>query len=266
MSKQLQIKKPPTASKPLSKEQKRFNNYVRRIQQLRNDIERTKEQDLELRRVGDERVWPAEKESMAAFREMVFAIDGNPHLETLTEKQYEKFCGIMQYEISDLLKTPFYAEDNELKTLYEKYSTGEESWDEAKEMEEDDIKNMASHFFNQMFGTNFDADDFDDPAKMKEKVEARQAEFEAEEQARAERRNQRKKTDRQLAAEAKHKAAEEAVNKTAKQIYVDLIRHFHPDKEMDEQKRLEKTEIMKQITAAYDADDHLKLLELQMTR
>jgi hypothetical protein len=265
MSKQLQIKKSPTASQPLSKEQKRFNNYVRRIQQLRKDIERTKEQDLELRRVGDERVWPAEKESMAAFREMVFALDGSPHVEALTEKQYEKFCGIMQHEISDLLETQFYTEDEELKTLYDKYSTDEESWDKAKETEEGDMKNMASQFFNQMFGTNFEADDFDDPAKMKEKIDARQAEFEAEEQARAERRSQRKKTDRQMAAEAKRKAAEEAVTKTAKQIYVDLIRHFHPDKEPDEQKRLEKTEIMKQITAAYDADDHLKLLELQMT-
>lgn len=127
------------------------------------------------------------------------------------------------------------------------------------------MKGMASDFFNQMFGMDFDAADFDDPAKMKEKMDAHQAQFKADEQARTERRSQRKKTDRQLAAESKREAAEKAVNKTAKQIYLDLIRHFHPDKEQDEQKRLEKTEIMKQITVAYDADDHLKLLELQMT-
>lgn len=60
LSRQLQIKASPTASQPLSKEQKRFNNYVRRFQQLRLEIERTKEQDLELRRVGEERVAPAE--------------------------------------------------------------------------------------------------------------------------------------------------------------------------------------------------------------
>lgn len=80
-----------------------------------------------------------------------------------------------------------------------------------------------------------------------------------------ERNSKRKKTDRQIEAAEKRKAAEEAVSKTAKQIYLDLIRHFHPDREQDEQKRLEKTEIMKQITVAYDANDHLKLLELQMT-
>jgi hypothetical protein len=196
---------------------------------------------------------------------MVFALESSPHTALLTEKQYEKFCIIIQREISDLLESPFYAEDEELKALHDKYSTDEESWDETTEMEQDDMKNLTSQFFNQMFGIDFEADDFDDPAKIKEKIEARQAAFEAEEQARTERRSQRKKTDRQLAAEAKRKTAEEAIAKTAKQMYMDLIRHFHPDKEPDEQKRLEKTEIMKQITAAYDADDHLKLLELQMT-
>lgn len=265
MSRQLQIKSSSAASQPLSKEQKRFNNYVRRIQQLHLEIERTKEQDLELRRVGEGRVAPAEKEAIAALREMIFALDSSPHLPSLTEKQYEKFCSMMEEEIARLLQTTFYAEDEALKTLYKKYSADEESWDEAREMEEEDMKDMAAQFFNQMFGTKFEAGDFDDPLKMKEKMDARQAEFLAEERVRAERRSQRKKTDRQLAAEAKRKAAEEAVAKTAKQIYVDLILHFHPDKEPDEQKRLEKTEIMKQITVAYEADDHLKLLELQMT-
>ncbi len=265
MSKQLQINTAQESAKPLTKEQKRFNSYVRRIQQLRTDIERMKEQDLELRRVGEERVMPAEKKSMAAVRELVFALDRNRNVSALTAKQLDKFRGIMVEEISHLLQIHFYTEDEELKVLYEKYSFDDQSWDEAQEMDEDDMKGMASEFFNNMFGTNFDAEDFDDPAKMREKMEARQAAFEAEEKARTERRSQRKKTDRQLAAESKRQAAEEAVNKTAKQIYRDLIRHFHPDQEQDEQKRLEKTEIMKQITVAYDNDDHLKLLELQMT-
>ncbi len=265
MSKQLQIKSSPTASRPLSKEQKRFNNYVRRIQHLRADIERTKALDLELRRTGEERVAPAEKKAMAALRELIFALDRTPHAATLTTKQRDKLSRILLEEIARLLQTHFYAEDEELKALYEKYNPDETSWDEMLESEEAGMKDMASHFFNQAFGTDFEADDFDDPAKMKEKMEARQAQFEAEQQAQAERRSRRKKTERQLAAEDKRKAAETAVNKTAKQIYLDLIRHFHPDKEQDEQKRLEKTEIMKQITGAYEADDHLKLLELQMT-
>ena len=265
MSKQLQIKASPTSTQPLSKEQKRFNNYVRRIQELRTEIEHTKELDLELRRTGDQRVLPAEKKALTAQRELIFALDHNPYVAALTAKQQDKLSRILLEDIAYLLQTHFYAEDKELKALYEKYNPDEMSWDEMLASDEEGMKDMASQFYSQMFGIDLEADDLNDPAKMKEKMEARQAQFEAEEQARAERSSQRKKTDRQLAAEDKRKAAETAVNKTAKQIYLDLIRHFHPDKEQDEQKRLEKTEIMKQITGAYEADDHLKLLELQMT-
>lgn len=265
MSKQLQIKASPAVDRPLSKEQKRFNSYVRRIQQLRIDIERMKEQDLELRRVGDERVMPAEKKALAALRALAFALDSSPHLSALTQKQSEKFGQIMLTEIAYLLNTHAYAEDEELKALYSLYSPDEETWDAVQAAEAADMQDMASDFFNQMFGTDFEADDFDDPAKMKEKMEARQAAFEAEQQARADRRDQRKKTERQLNADSKREAAEKAVNQTVKQIYRDLIRHFHPDQEQDEQKRLEKTEIMKQITVAYEEDNHLLLLELQMT-
>jgi len=42
------------------------------------------------------------------------------------------------------------------------------------------------------------------------------------------------------------------VKKTTRQIYVDLVKHCHPDREQDELKRIEKTEWMKQITAAYE--------------
>jgi len=265
MSRQLQIKSSPASAQPLTKEQKRFNNYVRRIQQLRDDIVLMKEQDLDLRRVGDKRVKPAEQKAMAAIRELIMTLDRSPHVSALTKKQAEKFRGIMLAEITPLLHTHFHAEDEELKNIFEKYNPDDESWDEAQEGDKADMKDQASQFFNDMFGTDFDADDFEDPGKMKEKIDARQAAFEAEQQAHTERRSQRKKTDRQLAAEENRQAAEEAVNKTAKQIYRDLIRHFHPDQEQDEQKRLEKTEIMKQITVAYDEDDHLKLLELQMT-
>ncbi len=265
MSKQLQIKPADDSARPLSKEQKRFNNYVERIQRLRRDMEHIRQLDLDLRRLGDERVLPAEKEAVTVLRELVFALEDNRHLPLLTEKQYEKFCDIMLEEVADLLQTSFYAEDAALKSLYDKYKTEDDSWDEALASEQEEMKDMASKFFNRMFGTDFEAADFDDPLKMKEKVEARQAKLEAEEQARAERRSQRKKNDRQAEAEARRKAAETAVNKTAKQIYVDLVRHFHPDKEPDEQKRLEKTEVMKQITVAYEANDHLKLLELQLT-
>jgi hypothetical protein len=114
----------------------------------------------------------------------------------------------------------------------------------------------------EMFGMDFDPKDMADPATLKERLDARAAELRQQGAAEP---AARKQTKAQLASESKRQAAEKAVKKTTRQIYVDLVKHCHPDREQDELKRIEKTEWMKQITAAYEVDDHLGLLEMQMT-
>lgn len=265
MSKQLQIVQGKQAGQVLSREQKQFNTLVKKIKILRAEIEKTKELDLELRRIGEERVTPAEKTAMAACREWIMALNNSPFRAKLSKKQGEKLEQILLEEIDHLLRTQFYEDDAELQELFARYEGSGRSYAEIQEEDEEDMKSRAAQMMNDMFGMDIELDDLDDPGRIQEKINAKQAEFEAAEQARAEKRAKKVKTDSQRAAEEKRQAAETAVKKTAKQIYVDLVRHFHPDKEQDEQLRLEKTEIMKQITVAYEADDHLRLLELQMT-
>ena len=50
------------------------------------------------------------------------------------------------------------------------------------------------------------------------------------------------------------------ISQATKKIYISLITEFHPDKETDELKKLEKTEIVKKITLAYEEDDLFELL------
>lgn len=265
MSKHLQIVQGKQSGQALSKEQKRFNTLVKRIKILRAQMEETKALDLELRRLGEERVTPAEKAAMEVCRDWIMGLENSPFRPKLSKKQAEKLELILLEEIGRLLQTHFYQDDVELQELYARYEASGRTYKEIMEEEEQETKAMAAQMMNDMFGMDIEADDLDDPGSMQEKIKAKQAEFEDAERARAEKRAQRVKTDSQLAAEEKRLAAETAVKKTAKQIYVDLVRHFHPDREQDEQLREEKTEVMKQITAAYEADDHLRLLELQMT-
>lgn len=264
MSKQLQIQQNKKAGDTLSKEQKRFNGYVKKIKDLRVAIEQMQAADLYLRREGEARVAPAQKASMALNHRLIMALDNSPLRHELTAKQQEKLGAILLEEAQALLDTITYAEDAELQAIFEKYNDNNQSYADMKAEEDADMKSMASQMLNGMFGMDIEEEDLNNPEKMREKILERQAQMEAEFAADVERRANRKKTPAQLTAEAKRKAAEQAIKKTAKQIYVDLAKNFHPDREPDETKRLEKTEIMKQITAAYDADDHLKLLELQM--
>ncbi len=265
MSKHLQIVTGQQPGQTLSKEQKRFNSLVKKIKTLRAQIEKTQELDLELRRIGEERVKPAEMAAMAADRDWIMALHNSPFRPKLSQKLTDKLNRILLIEIEHLLSTHFYRDDTELQELYARYEASGRSYAEIQEETEQEMKSMAAQMMNDMFGMDVEAGDLDDPESIREKINAKQAEFEAAERARAEKRAQKVKTDSQLAAEEKRLAAESAVKKTAKQIYMDLVRHFHPDKEQDEQLRAEKTEVMKQITAAYEADDHLRLLELQMT-
>jgi len=265
MSKHLQIVTGKQPGKTLSKEQKRFNTLVKKIKTLRAQIEKTKELDLELRRLGDERVKPAEMAAMAADRDWVMGLNNSLFRAKLGKKQAEKLERILLEEIGHLLNTHLYRDDAELQELYARYEGSGRSYAEIQDDEDQETKAMAAQMMNEMFGMDVEMDDLDNPESMQEKIKAKQAEFEAAEREHAEKRAKKVKTDSQRAAEEKRQAAETAVKRTAKQIYFDLVRHFHPDKEQDEQLREEKTEVMKQITAAYEADDHLRLLELQMT-
>lgn len=265
MSRHLQITQGKQPGQTLGKEQKRFNSLVKKINSLRAQIENTRALDLELRCLGEERVTPAEKTAMAACREWIMGLENSPFRPKLSKKQAKKLESILLEEISHLLRTHFYQDDVELQELYTRYEASGRSYAEIQEEAEQEAKAMTAQMMNMMFGMDIEAGDLDDPGSMQEKMKAKQEEFEATERDRAEKRTKKVKTGSHLAAEEKRLAAETAVKKTTKQIYVDLVRHFHPDKEQDEQLRAEKTEVMKQITAAYEADDHLRLLELQMT-
>ncbi len=248
----------------LSKEQKRYNKLLTDIKKIQRDIEKTMKLDLELRKAGEARVSPAEKKVFTAVKEFIVQMDKSPFTGLLKKKQAERYHAIIAQEAGSLLNTTFFHEDEEVMALYDKHSEDEMSWQEQMEADEAEELNFTAHMANQMFGMDLDPDDLKDPEKMMHKINQRKEEMMAEQEAYEAKRKTRKKSNKQLEAEVNKKAAETAVNKTTKQIYLDLVKHFHPDKEADEKRRAEKTEVMKEITAAYEANNHLKLLELQM--
>ncbi|MCC6461519.1 MAG: hypothetical protein IT260_13685 [Saprospiraceae bacterium] len=265
MANNLQISTGTGEARPLTKAQKQFNRLVATITELRRRIEEVKKLDRLLRQLGNTHILSAEKASQARFRELVMALHHNPHFGSLKPRLAQKFDLIMLENIGILLSSQEDQEDEELRRMYEDYTGGEQTFEEMQAEEEKEARENASVFFQAMFGLDLDPDDFDDPEKMRAKFEAKDAEFAEQARLEAERKASRKKTPAQLASETRQQAAANALKKTVKDIYLDLVRHFHPDKEPDETKRAAKTETMKQITAAYEADDHLQLLQLQMT-
>jgi hypothetical protein len=264
MSKGVHIIPTGKGGKQLGKEQKRFNTLVEKIGFLRAQIELARQLDIELRRIGTERIRPAELKVMTATREWIFALHNHPEKDRLSYKLAQKFPEVILHEMEPLLGTSEYEDDRELSELFAYYEGSGRSYAEIAEEEADKRKKMKAQMMREMFGFDLDPEDLDEPAAAFEQMEDQQATSDAGEHESAGHQTKRPKTEARQAAEEKRKDAERAVKKTARQVYLDLVRHFHPDKEPDEVKRVEKTEVMKEITSAFEADDHLKLIELQM--
>ncbi|MFN0015388.1 MAG: hypothetical protein ACKVU2_12645 [Saprospiraceae bacterium] len=265
MPKQVTLTIAASSSPKLNKDQQQFNNLVNRIRGIRIKIEQMKEDDLELRRLGEKLVKPEETEMLNIWRDWVMALHTSPFKSKLSKKSADKFPLVMIGEMTTLIKSSVYAEDLELQALYAEYEGSGRSYQEIIEDDEAMMKDMAAFMMNKFYGTEIHADDFDNQEVLHEKMAAYEAKAEEMKRSNKEKNAHDKKSAQQIAAEEKRRLAEETVKKSAKQIYVDLVRNFHPDQEQDETLRAEKTEIMKLVTAAYEANDYLRLIELQMS-
>lgn len=258
--------------KILSKEQKKFNNYLKKIKTIKEQIEATKSFYAQVP-AWMEKLKPHQQEQAEAQRKLVLALDANPFLKKLTRNQREDFNEIILDYCSTLI-SDFEMED--LKPIYEKYNDTDTSWDDdAAEMEKE-AKEQAAQMAKNMFGMDIDIDKMNNPEtqqeemeritrKMMEMKEKAEQEHEAHQKASEERKANRKKSPKEIEREQREAEAAKSMTKTTRQVYMELVKTFHPDQEQDETERVKKTAIMQQITAAYEKDDLLQLLELQMT-
>lgn len=243
---------------PLSKEQKRFNNYINKIKKLKAEIEAQQILSDFLLQKGQELILPIEKQIEDVHIQVMLELENSPFSAKLTVNELNKLKKIILGYAETAVFTFGHVAH---KALFDKYSS--ESFDEIQERQMQEQKKEIRQTFN-MFGMDIADKDMETPEDLVRKLaetEEKMKEIEAE---KAEKAAKRKKTKAQLEKQAREKQAAETVNKTTKQIYRDLVQNFHPDREQDDAKRQEKTAIMQKITAAYEADDFLKLLELQI--
>ena len=271
MAKQNEVVKTAELKGVLSKEQKRFNGYLQKIKALKLQNESIQELTIEFGKIVQNKLKPAKEKVTQDLRDFIVSLDKSVFSLDLKGKQAEKHGQIL-FELADLFLSEL-NKDEEIIKIFNKYSV--ENFETIRTEANNEGRDSLIQMFKMQFGVDIDPDDItdlDDPmnnpilfekiAEAKEKMKQK-----AEEQAekKAERDAQKKKSSKQLLEEAQRKSAESAVSKTTKQIYMDLVRNFHPDTEMDEERKIWKTEIMQQITAAYEEDDYIRLLELQMS-
>ena len=251
-----------STDKPLSKEQKKFNNYIAKIRETKDLIVQHKDDNQWLLQLGMSSIMPAKDALNQVKKDFAYALDSSPYAKNLSAGLKKKRKELILFLVTDLI---FQDDQMDMIPLYDKYNPV--SFEEEKKAAMSSSIDSVKQMMEGVFGLNIDLteEDLENPEDVMRKIHQKLEEDELEEEKiKEEKRKSKPKTAKQLEKEQKQKEAEKKLTQTSKRIYLELVKHFHPDGEQDEAERERKTVLMQEINAAYDNDDFLTLLDLQI--
>nr|ARK13309.1 hypothetical protein A6C57_24875 [Fibrella sp. ES10-3-2-2] len=245
---------------PLSKNQKNFNRLTARIadqEKLIADLTVALERGR-LRIQTD--LAPLYTQFDKLRGEMVRLFDRMNTRHDFTRAEQRKLTQLITDISSELIQKGY----NDLVEVHDRYNeTGIDAvLAESDEQRAQSLKRMAE----LMYGIKFDASvDMADPEAVQAYInEQLQQRTQAEQQEAAERQASQPKSDKQQARLAKKLAEVQNTTKAVRALYMDLVKAFHPDRELDEEEKIRKTAIMQRVTEAYEKSDLLGLFRLQL--
>jgi hypothetical protein len=249
-----------TGKAQLSKHQKTFNGLIKQIEQGRA---RLAAWDVAIPRYQQKHtaeLQPLIDKIQALEASIAQALDQAHGQSGLTKTERRKIAGII-VEITDELLAE--QDDADLKALYNKHSGLD--YDEVRAEDQATLKSAVEEILGFDLGDDFDLSSPEGlMEKSQEKIREQQAQLNAAREARIEREAHRKKSPKQLAKEAREAADEQQLKQSIREIYRKLASALHPDREPDPQERARKTALMQKVNQAYDKNNLLQLLELQL--
>lgn len=207
---------------------------------------------------------PVVRKIAAAQRDMALAVDrvlcSTHRADKLGKRDREGLTDFLLDLVDNLLDV---GPDPELEAVFERHS----ELSRAEILEEE--RDIANSVFEGVFGESLPDDEAQTLEDIIEQVHkraaARDAEAAAAEQAGREQRAQSGAKPNRADAQAARKAkAAQEIKQSVQDIFRKLVRALHPDREPDPTEKLRKTDLMKRINLAYQANDVLTLLTLQM--
>lgn len=240
--------------KPAGKAQAEFRRSIRRIGEQRARIEEWRAYQVRYaQRLADE-VMPLQTKLREKRRRMAFLLD--EMFDRPSAVRGKRLRGKLQCLIVDVV-SGLLAEEAEpdLIALNDKHSDLTHA--DLDELDAAMQRDMIEH----LFGVRVAEDEAATPEEILDKAMREMGE--REHQA-AETRRTRKKSPRTEAAEAKRAEAEKQVSQSVREVYRKLASALHPDRATEHLDRAHKTALMQRVNKAYDNDDLLELLTIQL--
>lgn len=243
-----------TSGSALTPEQKRFNALIRQIEQARQALAAWQENLPLFHRTYVQVVLPLQNSFVTARREWVFALDALLGQAGWTRAERATLRELICDTAGELLQLD--EDDAALKALFNKSS--EVDFDTDKRQDLQLMKEMTEIFTGLDLGDSADIRTDED---LFQRTAERMAEAAAANDARrASSAGRRRKT----AAEQRREAGVQLATQSVREIYRKLASALHPDREPDPARREAKTAMMQKINQAYEANDLLTLLEMQL--
>lgn len=244
----------------LSKEQKAFNALIKQIEKRRTRLAAWEAAIPPYQRKYSSELVPLVEDSVDLRVKMVRCLDRASEQKGLTGAERRKIASVITELVGELVAA---RDDAELKAIYNRHSRSDYHSEEAA-----NIKGMKS-MLEDVLGFELGDDlDIGSPEDILERAQAqiheRQTRYDADRQVREERLAKRNKSAKQLAREAQQQADEQQLRQSIREVYRKLASALHPDRETDPQERERKTALMQRVNQAYNKNNLLQLLELQL--
>lgn len=252
-AKPVQIK---PGSIPLSKEQQAFNRLTRRIEKLQKQIPEETKKLEDLNNLYQKEVFSKILELGNLKIQFCHLLDKKRTGIKLSGIQNQKLNGLLLDFLDDAFSV---IEPNDAtKELYKKYSRS--SYEEELSRQESEMKEGFSDMLFEQYGLKLDPSMLTENPDFRKIAEELKKQWEQKERSK----KAKPKTKKQLEKEELERQKEALKNKSIRSIYVALAKILHPDTEPDEALKIEKEEMMKQVTVAYENRDLMQLLQLEM--
>ena len=249
----------------LTKNQQAFNKLTQRIEKLQKDIEKKQLQfDMALKIYGTE-LYPAQQKLLESRRKLIIVLWDIYKGNKLSKTDQRHLKNVLQFHMQELFEDTTAEPDEVIQQIFSELEgiSYDKMVQQEKELRDAEMKELL-----KKMKVNMDGIDMEDEAAMAAKfAEAQQKiiEKEAENELREQKRQaKKKKTSKQEESEKMQKAVDEMKQKNISTIYKQLAKLFHPDLEQDEERKVEKGILMKELIAAYEAKNLHALLTLEL--
>lgn len=241
-------------SATLSKNQKTFNRLIKKIEDQRKLLQAWQDTLLRFRAKQAAEYAPAVTTYNQRREELVQMLDKAHGATGLTRTERAKLSDIIVSIVDELLysnKTP------ELIALYDRHN--EVAFAEEEQMEAEADKALLQ----DMFGIELEDDTvFSTPEEVAALLQKKLMERQQAEPMQPAR--PRKASAKTLAREAREQAETQGASQSIREVFRKLASGLHPDRETDPDERVRKTALMQRVNAAYEKNDLLALLQLQL--